>query len=579
MCVIYLRKLESMKKPGNQNINQYVCNEPEELHNIKVSTPTSQFSKINALKLFHELEYSRKEIELLKAELKRAEGLSFIANEKYADLFDFSPSGYFILSKKGKINELNLCGSQMLGNERSFLKSKTFTFFVSTDTRQVFQLFLKKIFENKTRENCEISLSSDNNEQKYLYLTGLISNDAGQCLINAVNITELKLSNIELLKSKERAEESDRLKTAFLHNMGHEIRTPMNSIIGFSELLINQNLNKTTLEKYAGLIKHNCVDLLQIINNILDIAKIESGQMPAYIEKCNLNKLFLELDLYSTERQKVLTKNQIKFTLKNFSDIPENTTIYTDKEKFKQIFIKLIDNAFKFTDAGKVEIGCKSGDNHSLIFYVADTGIGIPSDKQDVIFEHFAQVDYGNSRMYGGIGLGLSVVKGLVRLLGGNIWLESQPGTGSTFFFTVQTKIKNIHLLKPLTIKLPEKYHFKNKTILIVEDDLYSTQYLKEILTSTGSNIIYACYGREAVKLILSQPVDLVLMDIRLPDMDGYEVTRQIRQFKPDLKIIAQTAFSLPNERQKALDAGCNEYINKPTDQTTLLYLINQQIN
>jgi PAS domain S-box-containing protein len=392
------------------------------------------------------------------------------------------------------------------------------------------------------------------------------------------DITEQKQTEIELIKAKEKAEESDRLKTAFLQNMSHEIRTPMNAIMGFSELLVDNNIDKTKVQKFSEIINQRCNDLLDIINDILDIAKIESGQLPINIEECNLQNLFSELSLFFTEYQKKIGKQHIVFSLQNLSIGDGNTIIFTDKVKLKQIFINLISNAFKFTDEGKIECGCKLDENHNLLFYVSDTGIGIPADKQQFVFERFAQLQVGTKKNIGGTGLGLPIVKALLGLLGSEIFLESEPNKGSTFSFTIPYKIAQSILHKPLVIENLNELNFTNKTVLIVEDDLYNLEYLKEVLSGIGLNILHAANGKEAVEISLSQPLDLVLMDICLPDIDGYEAARLIKQLKPYLKFIAQTAYAAQDEKQKAIDAGFVDYISKPTKQAVLLSMLNKHL-
>jgi len=254
---------------------------------------------------------------------------------------------------------------------------------------------------------------------------------------------ELRQINEELHYAKEKAEESDCLKTAFLHNMSHEIRTPMNAILGFSGLLVDSLDSKPKLENYCEIINHSALDLLDIINNILNVAQIEAGQMPVNIEKCDLSELFNELTSFFDKNQKRLGKQNIKFSMKALCNPFENIII-TDKGKLKQIFINLISNAFKFTDSGTIEGGCKLDENHNLVFYVSDSGIGIPANKQQVIFDRFIQLDQDSNKILEGNGLGLSIVKGLVNLLGGEILLESEPNKGSTFSFTISHTFQSL---------------------------------------------------------------------------------------------------------------------------------------
>ena len=389
---------------------------------------------------------------------------------------------------------------------------------------------------------------------------------------------EYRQINDELFVSREHAQESDRLKSSFLANMSHEIRTPMNAIMGFSELLPEQYNNKPKLEEYSKIVQQRCGDLLDIINEILDIAKIESGQLPIHFEECSLNSLFSELSLFFNENQERLGKGDVRLIVQAHYPA-EGSVIITDKVKLKQIFINLISNAFKFTVDGEIQVGCKLNNKNNLVFYVSDTGIGIPLNKQDKIFERFTQLDHGKNRLYGGTGLGLSIVKGLVNLLGGEIWLESEPDKGSTFYFTISFKISNTHIQEPIVIEKNIDYDFSNKTILIVEDDVYNAEYLKEVLKKTRLNIMHTLYGHEAIEISLSNSLDMILMDIGLPDMNGYETTRQIKKHKPDLKIIAQTAYATPEDKQKAINAGCIDYISKPLNPHSLLSMINKHMD
>ncbi|MGE5406616.1 MAG: ATP-binding protein [Methanosarcina sp.] len=392
------------------------------------------------------------------------------------------------------------------------------------------------------------------------------------------NIEERKHVELELIKAKEKAEESDRLKTAFLQNMSHEIRTPMNAIIGFSELMASNFDNKDKLRKFSDIIAQRCNDLLDIINDILDIAKIESGQLPVHKEECNLDEMFAELYSFFREYQARLGKQDIEFSLEVSCD-SNDLFIITDKVKLKQILINLIINAFKFTDSGSIKGGCRYDENGKLIFYVSDTGIGIPEDKQQMIFERFTQVNQGSKQNIGGTGLGLSIVKGLIGLMGGEIHLESSSEKGSTFTFVIPFKTAGVEQSQNAAQSPGKVIDAVNKTVLIVEDDLYNAEYLKEVLSSADLNILHTDYGEEAVDIALNQYVDLILMDIRLPEMDGYEATRQIKAQKPGIKIIAQTAYAAEDEKRKAFEAGCDDYISKPARHEALLSIVNKHLS
>jgi hypothetical protein len=277
---------------------------------------------------------------------------------------------------------------------------------------------------------------------------------------------------------------------------------------------------------------------------------------------------------YQKRQEKEHIKLNIEAHCESFDSI-----IFTDKGKLKQILINLIGNAFKFTEKGEINVGCKLQSNRQLLFYVSDTGIGIPSDQHNFIFERFAQLEQTPGHLYGGTGLGLSIAKGLVNLMNGKIWLESELNKGTTFYFTLPYERSSPITHKQLNNgETNEKYDFSNKTLLIVEDDVYNSEYLKEILSGTGFTIIHTMYGLEAIEIAKSQDFDIILMDIRLPDIDGYTATRAIKKNKPYSIIIAQTAYVSHDAKVKAIDAGCDDYISKPVNRGVLFSTIKKQL-
>ena len=397
------------------------------------------------------------------------------------------------------------------------------------------------------------------------------------------DITESKTLTLELIKAKEHAEQSDRLKSAFLANMSHEIRTPMNGILGFAELLKEPGLSGAEQQDYIRIIEKSGARMLNIINDIVDISKIEAGVMKLNLKNSNINE---QTEYIHTFFKPEVEAKGMKLFLKN--TLPSNEAmIETDSEKLYAILMNLVKNAIKYTEKGSIEIGydvvgpVETYHGTSLRFYVKDTGIGIPKDRQEAIFERFIQADIEDKKAMQGAGLGLTITKSYVEMLGGHIGVESEEGRGSTFFFTLpyRTRSTEKSLIKgAVTYRELEKQLVINNPglkILIAEDDITSGLLINIIIEMVSREIIKVRTGLEAIESCRQHPdLDLILMDIQMPEMSGYEATRQIRLFNSQVVIIAQTAFGLSGDREKALDAGCNDYISKPINKLLLLELI-----
>lgn len=384
------------------------------------------------------------------------------------------------------------------------------------------------------------------------------------------SLEHIREINQELLRSKEKAEESDRLKSAFLSNMSHEIRTPMNGIIGFSSMLLKPDLPESKRMYYARIIINSGNQLLAIVNDILDISRIETGMVEISNESVNLN-LLLD-DLYSFFKPQAAAKD-IDLTV--YLEDSGEQYVTADKVRLKQVLSNLLHNAVKFTFSGSIEFGyVKAGP--FIHFYVKDSGIGISKDLFDVIFKPFRQVELEITRVPGGTGLGLSISKKLVELMGGEIWLESEPGAGTTFYFKIPLKYADTSREASGSDILPEvRIEPGTIKLLLAEDDEISYLYLKEITGIYGIELKWAKNGIEAVEACLNDSgINMVLMDIKMPGMNGIEATRKIRETRPDLPVIAVTAFAKSEDKTLALSAGCNDFLSKPIKREELLSVI-----
>ncbi len=387
------------------------------------------------------------------------------------------------------------------------------------------------------------------------------------------DVTERIQKEQELIKAKEKAEESDRLKSAFLANMSHEIRTPMNGIMGFASLLKEPNLTGEEQQNYIDIIEKSGERMLSIINDIISISKIEAGMMEVNWQESNINE---QIDYIYTFFRPEVERKGMQLSFRKSLPLKESI-IKTDLEKVYAILTNLVKNAIKYSENGSIEFGYNKKD-HYLEFYVTDTGIGIPEERQAAIFERFIQADITDRMALQGAGLGLSISKAYVEMLGGKIWVESEVNKGSTFYFTLpyqcEKKLETNNTPTPSQVTPTKKLK-----ILIAEDDESSRVLLSIIVKKFGHESTSVTTGTDAVAACFNNPdIDLVIMDILMPEMSGYEATRQIRKFNKDLFIIAQTAYALEGEEEKAIAAGCNGYITKPIKPEELKQMIDKYL-
>ncbi|MGZ2370592.1 ATP-binding protein [Ancylomarina sp. YFZ004] len=390
----------------------------------------------------------------------------------------------------------------------------------------------------------------------------------------AKDITERKLHEVELIKAKEKAEKSDALKSAFLANMSHEIRTPMNGILGFADLLKEPELNSEKQQKYIRIIEDSGVRMLNIINDIIDISKIEAGLMEISIKESNINQQIEYI--YTFFKPEVEAKGML-LTFNNSLPL-DKAIILTDREKLFAILTNLVKNAIKYSHEGSIDFGYINKGKF-IEFYVKDTGIGIERDRLDAIFKRFVQADIFDKEARQGAGLGLTISKAYVEILGGKLWVESEMGKGSTFHFTIPYKTE-IHEAERVSNGMLNKKlegEVKNLKILVVEDHEESALLLNILLKKMSREVLYAKNGYEAIDICHNNTdIDLILMDIKMPEMDGYETTRRLRHFNKDVVIISQTAFGLAGDEEKVIKAGCDAYLSKPIRKKELVSLIHR---
>lgn len=387
-----------------------------------------------------------------------------------------------------------------------------------------------------------------------------------------IDITEKKKNELELIKAKEKAEASDRLKTSFINNISHEIRTPLNGILGFTEVLTDPDLPPEDKEIYLTMLNNSSERLINTITNFLDISLLTSGNQKVYKKEINLKDFMVSV----IEKFKATTTTKSLNLSLEAPEAKDDMKIITDKDLLEKILWQLIDNAVKFTIKGGVTIGYKENDDE-LLFFVRDTGIGILEDNQKEVFDYFMQENTASTRGYEGSGLGLTIAKGFVDLLGGKIWLDSEKDKGTTFYFFIplEEKRRSIGFKSPLE---DSKSGSEKQSILVAEDDEANFFYINLLLRGDSVEVLHALNGLEAVELCQTHPeINMVLMDLKMPEMDGFEATMHIKAMRPELPVIAISAYTSGEDKHKAQEAGCDEFITKPVKKDLLLRIMEEK--
>jgi signal transduction histidine kinase/CheY-like chemotaxis protein len=496
-------------------------------------------------------------------------------------IIDINKIGYWIKDKKSNDLWLSQTALEILG----FKSDKTITWETFKNTilpedRLIFEKVVNELQPGSKSVELELKIARSEGDSREFRLILLqitfytlqqVNTEKIVLIGSMKDITRQDKLKRDLIKAKEKAEDSEKLKNTLLTNISHEIRTPMNSIIGFSELLQIGNLTYDQRQEYVNTIKTQGLRLLKMIDDVVELIKIETGKITIRKSPCNIDLLLNELVVVFNQYKVSQNKENLEIKI-NYPE-KRGVIIFTDSGRLQQVISHLINNSIKFTEKGYVEIGYRPTSEQRIEFYVKDTGIGLSRDLQKNIFSRFAEEETPPGKLEGP-GLGLTISKNLVKLLGGKIWVDSEPGHGSTFYFTVPyEEVPETYHRMALEEELEiPSYKWKDKVILIVEDDEVNVKFLEAVLQDTTVQILHASNGVQAVELCKSiSKIDLVLMDIKMPEMDGFEATRQIRTFNDKVPIIAQTAFISESYLEKCREAGCNDQITKPIEIKTFL--------
>ncbi|MBS3992614.1 MAG: PAS domain S-box protein [Bacteroidetes bacterium] len=509
--------------------------------------------------------------------------LAINSNEqKFRSIFELSPDMVNLLDLEGNVIDCNQKLVTQLGyNSKEELIGKNYLKRFSSDQADLIKSIFNDLIISGNVLNYELVMTRKDGSTFPVEVSAVLNYDENNLPKNIIgigrDITQRKLHENAMAEALEKARQADRLKSAFLANMSHEIRTPMNGIIGFAEMLKDPKLTEEKRSFYSNIIMNSSKQLLSIINDVLDMSTIEAGLAKLNFEAVDLNNMIVELHAFFSQKsdEKGLELNY-KLPLENHLAIIE-----TDATKLQQILTNLINNAIKFTKIGKVDISYRLKEN-MLEFCVADTGKGIEKKYHEDIFERFKQVNQEYTKETIGNGLGLSICKRFVELLGGKIWLTSEINKGSNFYFTIPyinvEKDKQPENIEKITIET-EITTTMNKeiTILVAEDEEYNQIFIEEILDDLEIKLLFAENGVEAVELAKNNPeIKFILMDIKMPVMNGIEASKKIKEFNNTVPIIALTAFSMESDKKYLLSEGFEDYLAKPIVKKDLIQILNK---
>jgi len=527
--------------------------------------------KENVYRLVPSIKAVMERVQMIKEKAQTLEALKE-QEENYRILAESSPYG-IVVHSKGKVLYHNKKAAEIFAEREGFL-GIDLAEYLHPEYKDVVLSRMEKLYAGKeVSEPVELIYYNSNKKEVMIEIASspIFYNKVPAAQVIFHDISERKRMELELIKAKEQAEESDKLKTAFLENLSHEIRTPLNGMIGFVSLLKFKGIDESEKINYLDLIEESGNHLLSIIDDLIEISKIEAGQTDIRQSEFNLNELINDIFNFYNEMPKYQDSEIILGSVKGLTD--KEAFVVSDKSRITQVFYNLLSNAFKFTASGRIDFGYTFVKKDRIRFFVKDTGIGIPSGSEEIIFERFRQLDVSTTRQYGGTGLGLTISRAIVEALRGRIWYESVSDQGSEFFF--ELKLKRISkTTEPEPEKTEENIecNWSSKKVLVAEDEFSNFVLIKHILKQTDIQITHVENGLEALKELEGKnSFDIVLLDIKMPVMDGEETIKKIREKEMDIPVIAQTAYAMIDDGTRCLNAGCNDYITKPLKTVELL--------
>ncbi len=559
--------------------------EPGNFYEIKIKKADGSIAYLNAK--LNTINYQGKKSRLIFLREATKKKLAEINSERYKNMLEqaqiIANLGTWEYNFQQKSFECSAQVYKMLEEVNDSNSLKNLNWLVQYIPKEARINIYRKILEaykTSSKTNIDFPIISGKGNQKTIHSQSQFfftrSGKPERIIGTWLDITErIRLEQV-LKESKRKAEESDNLKSAFLSNMSHEIRTPMNAILGFSHLLKSRDIDDATHLEYIEHIVQSGENLIKLINDIIDISKIESNQLEIEVSPCKLNDILDQL--YNRFEEILAIENNCDISLKLEKAFPDaDFTILLDNYRLQQVISYLMTNAIKFAPKGLITFGY-SVKNSDIQFFVKDLGIGIPENRKDFIFKSFGKLEGTQRLNKSGTGLGLSISKSLVELMGGKIWFETKENVGTDFYFTIPLEFSKQKPSESIEIHPQadsESLKTGKKTILIAEDELLNYKLLESLLKKTGAEILWAKNGLEAVNIVSTNQIDLIFMDIKMPGMNGYEATKAIKKLNPKIPIIAQTAFAFSNERQYILQSGCDMYITKPINHQEVYNALN----